>query len=230
MGRRSSLKSEPGQEPSLISASAGRVQQIIVCLVFTDWIGHCGPQADISSVKRQWRKWRRLRLNRRPSRVPPPQLVRSPRRRRPAAPSPCMYTRFLETACLPASHNLGFLHGRLREETAPGHSAREERHDQDNHVRGRRRRSSASERGCAGAGCAGGAAPGALGAAAASAARQRHDGMGQFGEGGVGRVDHRDALSGAAARPGRRPLRHGARRHRRHRLRQSGLPAGAVSR
>ena len=67
----------------------------------------------------------------------------------------------------------------------------------------------------------------ALGAGVASAA-QGLRGMGPIGREGVGRHDQVQDLSGRAARQGVRPLRHGARRHRRPDLHQSGLSAGPL--
>ena len=64
----------------------------------------------------------------------------------------------------------------------------------------------------------------ALGAADASAA-EGDGGMGRLGREGVERHHQVQGVPVAAARQGVRPLRHGARRHRRPHLRQSGLSA-----
>ena len=64
----------------------------------------------------------------------------------------------------------------------------------------------------------------ALGAADASAA-EGDGGMGRIGREGLERHHQVQDLPVAAARQGVRPLRHGARRHRRLHLRQSRLPA-----
>ena len=64
----------------------------------------------------------------------------------------------------------------------------------------------------------------ALGAAVASAAKGA-GGMGRLGREGFRRHHQIQGLSGAAARQGLRPLRHGARRHRRPHLHQSRLSA-----
>ena len=64
----------------------------------------------------------------------------------------------------------------------------------------------------------------ALGPADASAA-ESDGGMGRIGREGIERHHQVQGLSVPAARQGVRPLRHGARRHRRLHLRQSRLPA-----
>src|SRR4029453_6084648 len=65
----------------------------------------------------------------------------------------------------------------------------------------------------------------ALGAGLAFAA-EGAGGLGGRGRKGFRRHHQVQGVSGAAARQGVRPLRHGARWHRRRHLRQSGLPAG----
>ena len=64
----------------------------------------------------------------------------------------------------------------------------------------------------------------ALGAGLASAA-EGAGGLGRRGREGIRRHHQVQGVPGAAARQGVRPLRHGARRHRRRHLRQSGLSA-----
>ena len=75
-----------------------------------------------------------------------------------------------------------------------------------------------------------GATPRPLGAGAASVAADRHGALGPLDRRGLGRAAHNHHLPRAAAGRCARSLRHGARRHRRHRVRQSGLPGGAASR
>ena len=79
----------------------------------------------------------------------------------------------------------------------------------------------------AGPGQAGPAQDVELGAGPASAQPQPA-GLGRRHQEGVERHHHRDAVPVRAAGQGLRPLRHGARRHHRLRLRQPGLPAGPL--
>ncbi len=100
--------------------------------------------------------------------------------------------------------------------------------DYENDIMGRARRAPFRMRrrvvASLGAGQAGDAAVLALGAAAASDARRRGR-LGGVDRQGLERHDQDHDLSGPAARQGVRPLQHGARRHRRHLARQSGLRA-----